>query len=62
MTKQKTDTELLTELSDKLDLLILITSLNGKDKITQRKILKGYKGTLSKRELEKITGIDRHEF
>ena len=54
--------EILKEISKKLDLLILLTSLNGKSKEEQKKILKNYNGSLSKRELEKITGVDRHEF
>ena len=62
MAKQKTDNELLQEINEKLDLLILVTSLNGKNKEEQRKVLKGYAGPLSKRELERVTGIDRHEF
>ena len=62
MTKHKSDNELLQEINEKLDLLILLTSLNGKTKEEQKKILKNYKGPLSKRELERITGIDRHEF
>lgn len=62
MTKQKTDNELLQEINNKLDLLILVTSLNGKTKEEQKKILKNYNGPFSKRELEGITGVDRHEF
>jgi len=58
----KSEKKLLEEISQKLDLLILITSLGGKSKGEQKKILKNYKGPLSKRELERITGIDRHEF
>ena len=62
MSKQKTDNEILREINEKLDLLILVTSLNSREKGEQIKILKNYPGPLSKRELEKITGIDRHEF
>jgi len=62
MAKQKTDNELLQEINEKLDLLILVTSLNGKEKEEQKKILKNYIGPLSKRELERVTCIDRHEF
>jgi hypothetical protein len=54
--------KILTEMNSKLDLLILVTSLNGKSKDEQKKILKNYNGSLSKRELERVTGIDRHEF
>jgi len=62
MPKKKTDNELLIEISKKLDLLTLVTSLNSKEKEEQIRILKNYQGPLSKRELERITGIDRHEF
>ncbi len=62
MVKQKTDNEFLKEINEKLDLLILIISLNGRDKEEQKKILKSYVGPLSKRELGRITGLDRHEF
>jgi len=58
---EKTE-KLLEDINNKLDILILIFSLNGKDKNSQIKILKGYRGPLSKRELERITGIDRHDF
>ena len=54
--------EILQEINYKLDILILVTSLNGKSREEQKKILENYKGPLSKRELERITGIDRHEF
>jgi len=59
---QKTELKILQEISEKLDLLILITSLNGKSKEEQKKILKNYKGPFGKRELERITGINRHGF
>ncbi len=62
MSKQKTEKEILEEISEKIDLLILITSLSGKHKSEQKKILAGYKGPFGKRELERITGIDRHDF
>ena len=58
---EKTE-KLLIDINSKLDLLILVTSLSGKNKEDQKKILKSYNGSLSKRELERITGIDRHEF
>lgn len=58
----KTELECLESIDKKMDLLILMTSLNGREKKEQIKILKSYKGPLSKRELERITGIDRHEF
>lgn len=61
-TKEKTEKELLQEISNKMDLLILLNSLQGKSKDEQKKILKNYKRPLSKRELESITGIDRHGF
>lgn len=60
--QNKNEKELLTEINDKLEILILICSLQGKDKAEKIKILKNYRGPLSKRELERITGIDRHEF
>jgi len=62
MAKQKTDNDLLNEINSKLDLLVLVTSLNGKDKKEQKRILKNYEGSVSKRDLERITGIDRHGF
>lgn len=63
MAKEESNKEkILEEINQKLDLLILITSLNGKDKEEQKRILKNYEGSLSKRELERITGIDRHDF
>jgi predicted nucleic acid-binding protein len=60
--KERTENEILEEISQKLDLLIFVQSLQGKERIEQIKILKNYKGNLSKRELEKVTGIDRHSF
>jgi len=60
--KEKTEKDILLELSEKLDLLILLTSLIGKNKDNQKKILKNYKGPLSKREIERLTGVDRHKF
>lgn len=58
----RTEKEILEEINKKLDMLILLQSLQGKDKNQQANILKNYKGNLSKRELERITGIDRHLF
>ncbi len=60
--KEKSEKELLEEMNNKLELLILVTSLNGKTKEDQKKILRNYTGSLSKRELERITGIDRRDF
>lgn len=60
--QKKSEKELLAEINDKLDVLILVCSLQGKNKDEKIKILKNYRGPLSKRELERITGIDRHEF
>ena len=60
--KENAEKDLLVEISRKLDVLILATSLNGKDKKDQIKFLKSYKGPLSKSELQRVTGIDRHEF
>jgi len=61
-TKIKTELEVLEAIERKMDLLILVSSISGKDKKDQIKILKFYDGPLSKRDLEKLTGIDRHEF
>jgi len=58
----RTENEILEEINKKLDMLILLQSLQGKDKNQQANILKNYKGDLSKRELERITGVDRHLF
>ena len=58
----RTENEILEEINKKLDMLILLQSLQGKDKNQQANILKNYKGDLSKRELERITNIDRHLF
>ena len=58
----RTEKEILEEINKKLDMLIFLQSLQGKDKNQQANILKNYKGDLSKRELERITGIDRHLF
>jgi hypothetical protein len=58
----RTENEILEEINKKLDMLILLQSLQGKDKNQQANILKNYKGNLSKRELERITNIDRHLF
>ena len=52
----------LKEISKKLDLLTLVFSLNGKGKKEQIRILKFYSKLYSKRELERMTGMDRHEF
>ncbi|MEN7982357.1 MAG: hypothetical protein ABFQ65_02835 [Nanoarchaeota archaeon] len=60
--KEKSERELLEEINSKLGILILVSSLNGKSKEDQKKILKNYSGPLSKRELERITGVDRREF
>ncbi|GEM_PF-2762094 len=54
--------ELLTETNNKLDILILLSAIQGNSKNIKIKILKNYNGSISKRELERITGIDRHEF
>ncbi len=62
VTKEKSEKDLLEEISSKLDILILLISLQRKDKKQQKKILNNYKGPLSKRDIERITGIDRHGF
>ena len=61
-TKEKSERELLEELNGKMDLLILVSSLQGRTKDEQKKILKNYDGPLSKRALARITGRDRSEF
>lgn len=60
--KELSERDILQEISEKIDLLILIASLQGKSKEEQKKILKNYEGPLSKRDLERITNINRHEF
>lgn len=60
--KQRLEIEVLESIENKIGLLVLITSLNGKSEEDQIKILKSYSGPLSKRELEKITGIGRSKF
>jgi len=62
MKNEKTEKQLLEEINSKLDILILINSLQAKSKEEQKRILTAYRGPLSKRELERITGIDRHGF
>lgn len=60
--KEKSEQNLLEDINLKLNLLILLTSLQGKDKKEKVKILKHSQGSFSKRELERITGIDRRDF
>lgn len=60
--KEGINEKLLQGINDKLDVLILLMSLQGKDKKEQIKILKNCSLKLSKREIEKITRIDRHDF
>ena len=59
---EKSEKDILEEINNKLDILVLVMSLQNKNKDEQKKIMKNYNGSLSKRELERITGIDRHEF
>jgi len=59
---RKTEIELLEQINSRLEVLILVCSLQGKDKEERIKVLKSYRGPLSKRELERIAGINRHEF
>lgn len=56
--------KLLEGISSKLDTLILINSINGKEDKEVKKILKNFSknSSLSKREIEKITNIDRRKF
>jgi len=60
--KKRTEIEVLESIETKIELLILVSSLSGKNKKEQIKILKSYDGNLSKRELERVSGVDRHEF
>ncbi|MCH7568648.1 MAG: hypothetical protein IIA87_04465 [Nanoarchaeota archaeon] len=62
--QKKSETHLLEEISLKLDILILINSISGKEGKEAKKILNNFAKTskLSKREIERITGIDRHNF
>ena len=55
----RTEKKILEEINSKLALLVLLQSLQGKDKEEQVKILKKYRGNLSKRELGRITGVNR---
>lgn len=60
--EQKSERELLEEINDKLERLLLISALSGLDADGKKRFLKNYKGNLSKRELEKLTGLNRHDF
>jgi len=62
--KEKTEKELLEEIKDKLEVITLLLSLQGKTERGKYKILRNFAKTskLSKREIERITAIDRHEF
>jgi len=62
--KEKNERELLEEINEKMTYLILINSIQGKNEKDKIKFLKSYskKSGLSKREVENITGIDRHKF
>ena len=55
---------LLKDIDMKLELLILVTSLQGKEEKEKIKILKSFakKSNISKREMETIIGVDRHKF
>lgn len=54
---KKTERELLEEISEKLDKLTLVSSMGTANK-KERKII-AENSKLSKREIEKITGVDR---
>lgn len=54
--------DILKEISEKLDVIILLLSLQGKDESDKIKILKNYPGPLNKRKLQRITGMDRRDF
>lgn len=58
--KEKSEKELLEEISGKLDKLVLITSMKNATKSERKIIAKNSK--FSKREIERLAGIDRHEF
>lgn len=67
VTKQKSNKKpieaLLEELNNKIDVLILILAVQGKEEKEKIKIIKSFsRSFLSKREIEKITGVDRHKF
>lgn len=53
---------ILAQIDSKLDVLILLIALQGKTDEEKVKILKKIDSPLSKREIQKITGIDRHKF
>ena len=59
---EKSELTLLGEINQKLEILILLISLQGRERAEKVNLLKNYDGPISKRELERITGIDRHEF
>ena len=60
---EETKLKYLEQINKKMDLLILLTSLQGQSEKEKIRILKNVKKSeFSKRELEKITGIDRHKF
>jgi len=58
--KEKSEIELLKEINEKLDKLVLVTSMKNATKSERKIIAKNSK--FSKREIERLTGIDRHEF
>ena len=55
----RAETETLEYIDSKLDLLVLLQSLQVKDKKQQVKALENYKGDLRKREIGLITGMDK---
>jgi len=61
--EHKTELSILEEINNKLSILILLNSLLGKTESEKVIFLKNIdKSGFSKRELERITGIDRHKF
>jgi hypothetical protein len=58
----KTELEILVSIEDKMDRLLIVSALAGLEKQEKIRFLKSYKGKLSKRELESLTGIDRRGF
>ncbi len=57
--KEQLDT--LKEISKKLDQMLLLFAIQGREKEDQLKILKNYQDQFSKREIQRLTGIDRRD-
>lgn len=52
--------ELSSKINDKLEILILLTSVQ-RENPEKVKARNKYRGKLSKREVERLTGVDRRE-